>query len=57
MAGKKKFMLSLLLCASLGGFILGDFLVNAEAKIATLCLKAEAAQAPCPLCQVESNKN
>lgn len=49
-------MLSLLLYASLGGFILGDFLVDAEAKIATLFLKAEAAKTPCPLCQLESNK-
>ena len=49
-------MLSLLLCASLGGFILGDLLVDAEAKTATLFLKAEPAQVPCPLCQVESLK-
>jgi transposase len=49
-------MLSILLCASLGGFVLEDFLVDTEAKLATLFLKAMPDQASCPLCQLESNK-
>lgn len=49
-------MLSVLLFASLSGLVLSDSLLDSQAGIATLFLKAEQDQALCPLCQFESHK-